>query len=386
MKHEMTSRERIPATLARKETDRLPWAPLVDPFFISSVPLQGWHTDLLATARDVIGCDLIERHVASPISHVEGLSVRENQRGSHILTEWDTPLGTLRQEEQLSGNTRYVTKHFLESRTDLLLYGELCRRTTYTPDLAAFTARGREIGDAGTAAADGNMSLIQELLQYKAGVENTVYLQMDYPDEMAALLEAMHLRNLRQYAALAEYPTEVIFDYEDTSTTVISPTMFARWSAPPINAYAGLMHQAGKLFITHMCGKLTGFASMIGEGIQDGIGSVCPAPTGDLAVWDARLHWPDKLLIGGIDPPSLARWTPVETLNSVCSVLLHLNSKRGFLLSTGDAVAYATPMENLRIISALLRRLGPRSAADDLTEEELSAAVQSLLSLSGGAI
>lgn len=42
----------------------------------------------------------------------------------------------------------------------------------------------------------------------------------DYEEEMNALLHALHERNKRQCRVLCEYPTPVVFQYEDTSTTV----------------------------------------------------------------------------------------------------------------------------------------------------------------------
>ena len=376
----MTSRERILAALSGKSTDRLPWAPLVDPYFISSIHLQGYHTDIIQTMRDVIGCDIIERHVACPTEFYKNVEVREESRDGVRRKIYDTPVGSIFEERKKSGNTEYVSRHMVETLEDMKVFTYLCEHTYYQPDIQAFLEREKYIGDAGIATADGNMSPIQNMLQFTAGVENTVYLQMDYPDEMDELLEAMHERNKRQYAAVLEYPTSVIFDYEDTSTTVMSRTMFEDYSLPAINDYAQMAKNAGKIFITHMCGKLTGFLDLVGQGCQDGVDSVCPPNTGDLYPWDARRAWGrQKVLIGGIDPPSLVRMDQAQTLQTVCEIIQKVEDKQGFILSTGDAVPYATPMENLRIVSRLLQHLGPRSLTCEIDAEQVRQLLDSLV-------
>ncbi|MBQ8952571.1 MAG: hypothetical protein IJ048_00515 [Clostridia bacterium] len=58
----MTKRERITAALRRQEVDRLPWSPLIDDYFVRSLPEQGLHMDLLEVLR-YLRCDIMERHV-----------------------------------------------------------------------------------------------------------------------------------------------------------------------------------------------------------------------------------------------------------------------------------------------------------------------------------
>jgi len=350
----MTSRERLCAALNNQPVDRVPWAPLMDDYFVSSLPAQGYEADLIAAA-DLIGCDLMERHVAGPIAHYHGLTVTETPLPDGIRTTYETPLGTLWQEARFSGQTRYTSRHLIHTVEDVTIYQYIAEHTTYEPQVEAFVARDAQIGDRGLATLTGNMSPVQEMLQHLCGVENTVYLMADYPDEMEALFAAMHARNLRQYEALLTYPCDYIFDYEDTSTTVMSRDMFTRYSLPAINAYADRVHQAGKKFIAHMCGKLTGFITEIGSGHQDGVDSVCPPPTGDLYAWDARKAWGRNMVfIGGIDPPQLAMRPAEEIAAFAEQVLARVDNQVGFILSTGDAVPHGTPVENLRAVQAVV--------------------------------
>lgn len=365
---EMSGRERLRAALAGKETDRLPFAPLMDAYFVNSLPRQGVRKSLIKAAK-IIGCDIMERHVAGPAAHIKNLTLRTAKNGNKTIKKYETPIGALTEEMTFSGGTSYVSKHMVETLEDIKTYQYMCENTTYTPNILRFILRDKMIGDKGIATLTGNYSPVQELLQVACGVENTVYLLADYPDEVEELFAVMDERNIRQYKELLKYPCDCIFDYEDTSTTVMSRTMFEDYSLPAINAYADLVHTSGKTFITHMCGKLTGFADLIAKGRQDGIDSVCPPETGDMYPWDAKRLFEGKVIIGGIDPPSLVFMDKRQSAEKAAEVIRKTEDKRGFILCTGDAVPYGAPLENLKVISDLIKALGKSSLGNDVPEE-----------------
>lgn len=361
-KMKMTGRERLLAALHGQETDRMPWAPLIDPYFISSLPEQG-RADLdFIKATRYIGNDVLERHVAGPACLVNQVSYRQEQRGDVTRVYMDTPVGTIYQESKATGRTVFQSKHLVESIEDVKVLQFVMEHTTVQNNIAGYEARAAEIGEAGLPTLTGPVTPLQEMLQSFAGVENTVYLLADYPDEMEEFFQAGHERNKKMYQALCEYPCPVIFDYEDTSTTVISRNMYQNYTAPYIDEYADIVHGAGKLYITHMCGKLKGFVKEIGAGKMDGIDSVCPPTTGDLCCWDAREAWgPSKVILGGIEPPALSRMTIEETLRYVAEIIEKMKGQKGFILSTGDAVPYGTPIHNMKAVSELIEGLGAAS-------------------------
>lgn len=350
----LSKRERLIETLHYKPVDRLPWSPLIDDYFIRSLPGQGIKMDILEAMR-FIGNDIMERHVASPLPKYQNITVRSETIGEKSRLYYETPVGTVYEEYCYTGNTRFRAEHLIKKPEDLKIYQYVVEHTDYIPQIELFSKRDQEIGDDGLATPTGLASPIQQMLQYLAGVESTVYLMYDYPDEMDELLNAMHQCNIRQYRVLAEYPAEVVFDYEDTSSTVMSPSMFRDYTAPAIADYTKILHDSGKKFITHMCGRLHAFAEMIGEGIQDGIDSVCPPDTGDLYAWDARNCWGNKkVIIGGIDPSAFSRMSTEQSVETVWEIMNKMPDLDGFILSTGDAVAYGTPIENLKAVTDYL--------------------------------
>jgi uroporphyrinogen-III decarboxylase len=355
----MTSRERIISTLNGQETDRLPWAPLVDEYFAASLPEMGCSMQLQEVMR-LTGCDFIQRHVASPIAvYSQDIKIvtTDSHDGISEKTCIITPIGSIYSIARKTGITRlkFIEKHFIECIEDAIVYQYVCENSTFQTCIDAFEQRDLAIGDDGIATVTGKISPIQHLLQFACGVENTIYLLMDYPDEMKSLMQKIHQQNIACYQCIAQYPTKIVFAYEDTSSTVMSPSMYLDYSFNQINDYADIMHESGKIYITHMCGKLKCFKDFIGKGRQDGFDSICPPTTGDLTIWDARAAFGEsKLLIGGIEPPFLSRSTPQECEKEARTIVEKMKEDNRFILSTGDATPYGTPLDNLMIVSKVV--------------------------------
>jgi uroporphyrinogen-III decarboxylase len=92
-------------------------------------------------------------------------------------------------------------------------------------------------------------------------------------------------------------------------------------------------------------------ASLIAASRIDGVESVTPPDIGDMPVDRARAAWPDKVLIGGLEPAKLATLSAESVRSYVRDTLIAVGPGDGFILSTGDATPYGTPLENLRAVS-----------------------------------
>jgi uroporphyrinogen-III decarboxylase len=358
----MLGKERILAALAGQEPDRLCWSPLIDPYFTTSLPEQGYDECDVPDAVRLAGGDIIERHCPTVQRVEDGSITRHFKRQSDVEREViETPVGSLTTERRISatGHTNYLYKRPILTLEDLKTYEYLLEHTSYVEDFDAFRERMHVIGQDGIATSSGPMTPLQEFFQAMSGIENTIYLLNDHPAEIEACFALMHEKNVEVYRLICEGPTQVVIDYENTSSTVLSPNYYLRYCAPLIDEYADICHQAGKWFITHMCGKLTAFSEPLREGRQDGIDSVCPPSTGDLWAHEAREAWgEEKVIIGGIDPAVLVWMSVDEVKDYITYVLNRMPTFRRFILSTGDATAYGTPLENLRAVGEIVAKYG----------------------------
>lgn len=355
----MTKRERVLAALRGEQTDRISFSPLADNYFASSLPAQGHPHDLIRALR-YIGCDIIERH--SPcceVAYEGGVRVRTvSLPGGKTETHLITDLGEVSERFYFQNGAMYTEKHFIETAQDARVFAYIARNTRYIPRFELFEARKAEIGEDGIPTPTAPCSPIMDTLQVLCGLENTTYLLMDEEDVMQDLFSALHERNKAYYTMLRAIDSPVVFTYEDTSTTIMSRNWFREMAAPCLNEYADILHDAGKIYITHMCGKLSGFKEDIAAIRSDGIDSVCPPTTGDIECWDAKAGFGSKVIIGGIEPSSLVMKTEDEILSHVGEICAHMRGKPGFILSTGDAVPHGTSIELLKKINEFVLREG----------------------------
>jgi uroporphyrinogen-III decarboxylase len=355
---EMTGRERVMAALNGKECDRLCWSPLIDNYFTSSMVSQGFQRTDWADAYRLIGADIIDRHTPTIHYFEDDKIVRTiTSDGSREVELIETPVGNLTIERSTNPweASEHVTRFPIHTVADIHILEYMVEHTHHRENYAAFREHDQRIGEGGIATTSSPMTPLMDFMENLCGIQNTYFLLADHPTEMQACLGLMQAKNNEAYQLIAQGPEVVVICYEDTSSTILSPRVFRQYCAPALNEYAEICHAAGKLFLTHMCGKLSAFNSQLKTGLQDGIESICPPSTGDIWAREARAAWgPEKILFGGLEPASLERMTVAETTAYVTNILDQMPTFRRFILGTGDATAHSTPVANLRAVSEVV--------------------------------
>jgi len=158
------------------------------------------------------------------------------------------------------------------------------------------------IGDAGVFTQTLSPSPVQQLIEFDMGMENFYALLCDHRDEMAGLLDVMHARRCDEYRITAECsPVPTVIAVENTSSQLISPDYYRRYSLPQLRDFVDIMHESGKIAILHMCGHLKNLLPVIKETGLDGVHAMTPAPIG-VAPWDLGFDilGDDTIIIGSL--------------------------------------------------------------------------------------
>lgn len=375
----MSSRERLMAALRHEETDRIPWSPLISGYFSLGLPEPLRGNDI--ETQRAVGADIMERllslvyHPSLPaaipafqatgmdpvetVIHCDKVEMREIRKGDQLQRVYETPIGTLKETYEGRNSSPWMmfpVEYKIKTLEDLKLYRYIVEAQQYQPTYDRFIRTSQEIGDDGLATTPAPISPFQMLLEVELGVEQFHYFLADYPEEMEELMELMHAKNLEACGIIAESPAEVVIIYENTSTSYMSPYMYPRYILRHLNDYADLFHEAGKIVLIHMCGKLKDVAEEIGQGRYDGICDIAPPPTGDLDLAEAKRMWGDHLVAtGGIDATAFASLSPERMKEHVWEILERIAPYRGVILGSGDAVPFGTPLETLRSVTKTVR-------------------------------
>ena len=361
--------------------DRVPWAPLIDGYYMSSRPPG---TDILDAFRE-IEADIFERHVwtyrlnmnmprepgaverfmtdGEVTFEEEGvivtLKMETHPKGRLLTRTYEIPGRTLKETGLFTEQSPYLpfpVEPLIKDVEDMQAYEYVVKRRRFEPNYDAFAQEDKRIGDEGIATDSGLTSPIQELLQHLIGIEafyTTFYT--DHLPELESLMDVMHESNLRAYEVMAMSPAEVVIDYENTSTSFISPTSHRQYVSPCINDYADLLHEKDKILLTHRCGTLKALVDAIRDERDDGVVDISPEPTGDLPLWEAREAWRDKVVLGGFDATFLTSWTPEQNRDYAREILEKSKGTDRLILGSADAVPKTAQVENLKAVGAFVK-------------------------------
>lgn len=373
----MTSKERLLAVLRRGKPDRIPWSPLIDGYYVAGLGRE--ITDMEAALE--VGADVMVRKVPvlarsvflahelpgktgadiPPIPLSDDISRTNELVGDTICRTYSTPIGAVTERWKISEASPYIpfpVEYLVKSPKDIRVYMYLVEHEEFIPHYDAFNRIASELGDRGLATTTVPHTPVQHLLLIHMGVENFYYMLQDYRDEMDAMMSLMHERNKEVCEIIMKSPAEVGIEYENTGTSYVSPKIYEELEMPGIDVYAGMLHTANKVFLVHMCGKLKGLAELIGKGRHDGSADIAPPPTGDWTLADAKKAWPGKVIVGGLDPITLAKGTSDTVVEHTKEVLRGVAPGDGIILGSGDAVPFGTPPENLLAVTRTVEEHG----------------------------
>ena len=159
---------------------------------------------------------------------------------------------------------------------------------------------------------------------------------------------------MEAYQLIAKSPATVVINYENTSTTLVSPEIYEKYSLHYIDDYADIVHKKNKIYLTHRCGKLKGLADLLRRGKDDGIVDIAPKPTGNLNIWDAREAWPDKIVQGGLDPTILTQWSTDRVRDYINLILNRTAGGDRLIIGTADATPKDAKIENLIAVGQVI--------------------------------
>lgn len=381
----MTGRDRIIGALQKKETDQVPWTPCLEGYYLSGL---GKESNQVDAVREV-GADVFARHVWTYRTAMEPVSTAQVEReagwnpprGSdkvvhevsrrgdievvtevkdgHVTQTTITPVGELRCRWVYNEHATYIpfpVEHRVKTPEDLKVLRYEVEHLEYEPCYEFFTEMDAAIGESGIATTTSPACPFHLLLEDEIGLENFYYLLSDAPTEMEELMEIMHERHKEIYAIVAASPAWVSIDYENTSTTMMSPAMYEKYNEKQIGDYTEILHRSGKLLLAHMCGTLKGLEKQLARTHLDGIVDIAPKPTGDISLLEAARLWaPDKIVMGGIDATAFTGLTPTAMEAHAAAILDEVAGLRGVFLGSGDAIPKGTRPENLMAVSRAVK-------------------------------
>jgi hypothetical protein len=337
----MTERERILAAIRGEIPDRMPWVPRLEfwhrarlragamPAELRGLSLAqvaerlgvGYYASVPDFTRREEETDMADRGLGifnvPGLAHrvvLEGVGRRVTRAGREIVTEYHTPVGSLRTAEVLTeemldagASVSWTTEHPIREPRDFDTAAWIFSRLRVEPREGGWESRRRETGDRGVAVAYviGTACPVHHIMKELMPLEQFFFAMHDYPEKVERLAEAMEPCYDRMKQLAAESGAEVVLlggNYDDSIT---HPRFFEKYILPPLRDYAETLHARGKYLMTHTDGENRRLMPLYLRAGFDIADSVCPAPMTRMTLDEIRRAFADRITIWGGIPSVL---------------------------------------------------------------------------------
>ncbi len=276
------------------------------------------------------------------IGYSDRVRYTEVRTPERILWRYDTPVGSIESvQDYVPAQYCFAySRHFVRTIQDLRVMRCVFENARYGENYEAYLACDRLWGEEGIGFAMGvaSMAPLQKLLSRWAGVETTVALSLDHPEELAQAFAAIEASQEPLVEVLAVSPAQVVILPENLASQVVGEDFFRRFDMPYYRKIVRRLHAAGKIVAIHIDGGLKPCLGLLSECGFDIAEAVTPAPFGDLCVGELRrAAGPDIVLWGGLPGGIFSPAYGEEFFERyVAEVLRHADGK--FVLGVADQV------------------------------------------------
>jgi len=382
----MNGKERLTRACLGKDIDRVPWTPMLFPWFHihkyhDSLPDELSNCETCLDALRVMRADLFAKHevfiVHASYTHCNfsssfsGKNMKKPLFHSCLMDVFgydggikfegklekydviDTPKGPLTCSwvfDETAG-APYEKKHYWEDFEEgyekiLCLLQDI--EFEFKPEdwYGVLT----DLGDDGIAHLRIPPTPLK-ILHWLAGPEKATYYLIDHPDkvmELVRIYEDKVLDLVKRAVKLAE--TLVFTSGDNMDSMMYSPPIFEDYCGHSFRNISTVLHNEGKLLFTHACGQLADVIKLCADSGVDGMEGMAPPPVGNLNFADAREMLGSGFVLQGgmtcneeeLDGPDKKE----KIFQRVCDIFTPMKDKKSFIFSSGCAPTSKAIYEN----------------------------------------
>ena len=327
----MTLREQLEAILAGHTPDQIPAICRLDKWYRAARATNGLPPELagfsleqvethLGFGRPARDARIFKTILEPPVERID------SRIGDDLLTEWQTPRGTLRfvrrygPGEEEAGLAPTVVEHPIRSIDDYAAFIEVFKHTHFEPDFDAYRAYDEQVGPNGLPMVNLGAIPFHEMLIRWTGYERGYLDLADRPDVVLEAVEAANTAWRRMWTIVAESPARLVMHGVNFDTQMTPPGIFREHFLSYLKPFNKLMHESGKWVAFHADGDTSGLLDLMVEADYDVAEGFTCEPLVRCTFEQARAAWKDRITIWGALPSTLLEPSiPLERLES------HLN-------------------------------------------------------------
>lgn len=275
----------------------------MDPQLAQALGTVHWGDGSTRIFSQYLGLDVMDFFGPPITSKRRKVTVETIDQGDGWTTIYKTPRGELREVHKRvrEDGTSYCQEHLVKSGTDLPRLAAVLEDEEFIlQEQAADFVRDRKalVGDQGLIRCYMPGTPLGMMVRVYAGVETIAYLWADHRAELHDLFKVMEDYHLRQFRLYASLGYDILYGTDDTSTTAISPAMFAEFCLGYTDRVTDACHAYGTLYAHHSCGHINNLLDLYRQTRMDAVDALCLKGVGDVnSIAEAKAKLGPKITI-----------------------------------------------------------------------------------------
>jgi uroporphyrinogen-III decarboxylase len=367
----MNTRERILAILNHQAPDRIPWIPRLELWYnariMSGTLPAAWKGFSLRQVEKALRLGTPARNGHVYRVAYDGVEIVTAQQGDQAITEYLTPLGTLRQvvvsSQELSdqGIQGLMKEHFLKTDRDYALLEWVVEHMRFIPTYEEYLAYDEEIGGDGLPLVQMAFSPFWDFLEVFVGFDQAYFHLSDYPrqvEHLLGLIEEVYRERL--WPVVADSPARLVLTDGHLSSQLTPPRLFDRYLMPYHRDLSALLRERGKCPALHADADTSKITAYIERAGWEMVECFVTAPMVPMTLEKARQAWGSRMILwGGIPSVLLSPSTPESVFQAyVREVFRTMAPGDAFILGIADNAMPDSLIERVAWISETVEEHG----------------------------
>jgi hypothetical protein len=244
--------------------------------------------------------------------NVEIVERNQSIESSSIKIEYNTKVGSVNElckkepgVGEWKGNrswrdvTPWIVKRRITSPEEYDVVKFMVEDTVYQPHYFPLSQAKNWIGEDGVIIANLPHSPMQMLMIDWIGVPSFYIHYTKYRDKVEELYNTLDEKYEEIYKIAAESPADAVMFGDNLDGVLVNPNLFEKYFIPAYEKCAKVIHDHGKILISHFDGRLNILKDLIAKCPQDVIEAFHPPPMGDLDLQEALTLWKNKVILIG---------------------------------------------------------------------------------------
>jgi hypothetical protein len=277
----------------------------MDPALAAALGQVRWGDTATVTYSRYLGLDIMDWYRLPMRLARRQVTIESRSEGDVTTRVWHTPAGDLREVSQVLREDNGAvssnwTEHLVKGPEDLAALAAIYEDEVIESDPEA-VARTRErrqlIGADGLLLGPMDGTPLGMMFRVYSGVATLAYLWADAPAALHDCFATMERNYVQRLAIGILSDIDAVVGMDDTSTTTISPAMFAACNLELTDTRTAAAHAAGKLYFHHSCGLIRDLLPLYRRTAMDGVHAFTIPPIGNVTVAAGRQALGDRITI-----------------------------------------------------------------------------------------